>query len=165
MKHPLLLIASPILTAIAIAGCGGSSTHPSHAAAPQPHPAPTGSATKVTLAHSALGSYLADGRGRALYLFEADKGTQSTCYSACASIWPPFTTTGAVKPGSGVIAALLGTSRRTDGTTEVTYKGHPLYYYAGDSGPAQTTGQGLNQFGAKWYLLAANGNKIAGNRG
>jgi len=165
MKHPLLLTASPILTAIAIAGCGGSSTHLSHFTALRAHPAPTGSAAKVTLAHSAVGNYLADGRGRALYLFEADKSTQSTCYSACASIWPPFTTIGGAKPGSGVIAALLGTSRRTDGTTEVTYKGHPLYYYAGDSGPAQTTGQGLNQFGAKWYLLAANGNKIAGNGG
>lgn len=76
-------------------------------------------------------AYLSDGKGRSLYLFEADKGANSTCSSACASIWPPLTASGAVKSGAGVSASLLGTSKRTDGSTEITYNGHPLYYYVG----------------------------------
>jgi predicted lipoprotein with Yx(FWY)xxD motif len=158
MKHTALLAIAPIAAAVAIAGCGGGSGGSS--ATPGPKPATSSSRTSVTLAQSKLGTYLSDDKGRALYLFEADKGTTSTCYSACASIWPPFAASGAVTPGAGVSAALLGTTKRTDGTTEVTYNGHPLYHYVGDTGPGQTSGQGLNQFGAKWYLVAANGKKI-----
>jgi predicted lipoprotein with Yx(FWY)xxD motif len=87
----------------------------------------------------------------------------STCYSTCASLWPPLTTSGSVTAGPGVVTSALGTTGRTDGTTEVTYHGHPLYYDAGAGAPGSTTGQGLNQFGAKWYPLAANGNGITGN--
>ena len=68
---------------------------------------------------------------------------------------------GAAKAGPQVIASQLGTTRRTDGTTEVTYNGHPLYYYAADTKPGDTTGQGLNQFGALWYVVARNGGKVA----
>lgn len=160
MKRTVTLAVAPIAAAVAIAGCGGGSGRASSSAT-APKPASGNTGTKLTLTQGKAGSYLSDSKGRALYLFEADKGTTSTCYSACASIWPPLTTTGAVKPGVGVSARLLGTTKRTDGTTEVTYKGHPLYYYAGDSGPRQTSGQGLNQFGAKWYLLAATGDKIS----
>ena len=70
----------------------------------------------------------------------------STCYSACASLWPPLTTSGGVRGSSAILASQLGTTKRTDGTTKVTYHGHPLYYYAGDSNPGDTTGQGLNQY-------------------
>jgi predicted lipoprotein with Yx(FWY)xxD motif len=162
MKRTVTLAVAPIAAAVAIAGCGGGSGGSSSSAA-APKPASRGTGTELTLTQAKVGNYLSDSRGRALYVFEADKGTMSTCYSACASIWPPLTASGAVKPGAGVSAGLLGTTKRTDGTIEVTYNGHPLYYYAGDSGPGQTTGQGLNQFGAKWYLLAATGNKINGN--
>lgn len=65
-----------------------------------------------------------------------------------------------MKTGPSVAASALGTTRRSDGTTEVTYHGHPLYYYAGDSRPGEVAGQGLNQFGTKWYLLAADGKRI-----
>jgi predicted lipoprotein with Yx(FWY)xxD motif len=65
-----------------------------------------------------------------------------------------------VRAGTGVTRGLLGTTKRTDRKTEVTYHGHPLYYYAGDSAPGATTGQGVNQFGAKWYLVRPNGNKL-----
>jgi predicted lipoprotein with Yx(FWY)xxD motif len=154
VKKRGLFALAPVAAAVAIAGCGGGSKTES-----TPAQAKT-AGTVVSLHHSHLGMFLSDAKGRTLYLFEADKGIMSTCYSACASVWPPLTSTGAVTAGAGVNASLLGSTKRKDGTIEVTYKRHPLYYYAADSTPGQTTGQGLNQFGAKWYVLAANGNKI-----
>ena len=114
----------------------------------------------VALGTSELGSILVDGQGRTLYLFEADKGTASRCDGACASAWPPLTTAGSPIAGAGVSASKLGTTTRGDGTTEVTYHGHPLYTFAGDSAPGQTTGQGSDAFGAEWYVLSAAGTPI-----
>jgi predicted lipoprotein with Yx(FWY)xxD motif len=156
VNKPVLLGIAPLAAAIAIAGCGGGGkSASSYGAAPA-----TPTATTVSVNPSKLGGFLTDAAGRSLYLFEADKTSSSTCYSACASIWPPLTTSGAVKAESGVLAAHLGATKRTDGSTEVTYGGHPLYYYAGDSKPGDITGQGLNQFGAKWYVVGRNGSKI-----
>ena len=107
-----------------------------------------------------VGKVLVDAQGRTLYLFEADKGTMSACAGGCTSVWPPLTTTGKVTAGTGLAAAKLGTAKRSDGSTEVTYNGHPLYTYAGDSGPGQTAGQGIDEFGAEWYALSPSGNKI-----
>ncbi|WP_051864374.1 phosphatase PAP2 family protein [Streptosporangium roseum] len=125
---------------------------------------PAGSASPasatVAVRDSKLGKILADGQGRTLYLFEADKGTSSTCYSACATAWPPLTTTGKPQAGSGASPALLGTTARTDHTTQVTYNGHPLYYFVTDVKPGDITGQGVDSFGAKWYVLNPKGNKI-----
>ena len=107
-----------------------------------------------------LGRILVDARGRTLYLFEKDKGATSSCAGACASVWPPLTTGGTAKAGPGVTAAKLGVTKRTDGRTELTYGGHPLYTYAGDQKPGDVQGQGLDQFGAEWYVLAPGGRKI-----
>ncbi|HEY8798137.1 MAG TPA: hypothetical protein VIO85_09765, partial [Candidatus Dormibacteraeota bacterium] len=104
-----------------------------------------------------LGKILVDGNGMTVYLFVADTGTASTCYTSCATIWPPVLTTGAPKAGAGAQASLLGTTARTDGTTEVTYAGHPLYYFIKDKKPGDTTGQGVNGFGALWWVLAPSG--------
>jgi predicted lipoprotein with Yx(FWY)xxD motif len=125
-------------------------------------PAGGGAAAGVTVAvrDSKLGKILVDGQGRRLYLFEADKGTKSRCYGACARAWPPLTTTGKPQAGSGISSALLGTIARTDHTTEVTYNGHPLYYFVSDTKPGDTTGQAIDSFGAKWYVLNPKGNKI-----
>ena len=95
-----------------------------------------------------------------VYLFEKDKGSTSTCTGSCAQYWPPVTTSGAPKAGSGAMSANLGTTKRSDGKTEVTYSGHPLYYYAGDKKPGDVTGQGLNAFGALWYVLSPAGKAI-----
>ena len=116
----------------------------------------------VEVRSSTLGKILVDGQGRTLYLFEADKAGKSVCNGACTSAWPPYLSDGAPRAGAGVASSLLGTSVRVDdgGGAQVTYRGHPLYYYAGDNEPGDTTGQGLDQFGAKWYVLAPGGDKI-----
>jgi predicted lipoprotein with Yx(FWY)xxD motif len=125
---------------------------------------PTGAvaagAKKVQLRSGPLGRYLVDGHGRSLYLFEKDRGGRSSCYGNCASVWPPLIANGRVAHGPGVSAGKLSSVARRGGGREVTYGGHPLYYYAGDARPGQTSGEGLNQFGAKWYVLAASGHKI-----
>ena len=128
-----------------------------------PSSAPTTAAAgvAVSVGNSSLGPLLVDANGRTLYLFEADTSGSSTCYSLCAQAWPPLLTHGAPNAGAGIAARELGTVRRTDGTTEVTYNGHPLYYYVGDAHPGDTTGQALNQFGAEWYAVGAGGSKIA----
>jgi len=106
------------------------------------------------------GKFLADGQGRALYLFMGDKGSTSTCTGACASAWPPVTASAMPMAGGGVSQSLLGTTKRADGTEQVTYNGHPLYYFAADTGAGMVKGQGSKEFGAGWYVLNAQGSKI-----
>jgi predicted lipoprotein with Yx(FWY)xxD motif len=153
-----IIAAGLVVLAVAVAGCGGGS---SYGGTSSSTPAPSsGARGSVKLASTKLGKVLVDAQGRALYLFEADKGTMSACGGACASIWPPLTTTGEPVAGPGLAASKLGTTKRSDGATEVTYNGHPLYTYAGDSAPGQTSGQGLDDFGAEWYTLSAGGEKV-----
>lgn len=158
MKKPALFALAPLAAAVVIAGCGGSGGSASQSKAAVKTAG--GNTPTVELASSKFGKILVDSHGRTLYDFVADKTTMSTCYGACASLWPPLTVSGAPKPGAGVRASLLRTTKRTDGTTEVTYNGHPLYYFAGDTKPGETTGQAINQFGAPWYVLTANGAEI-----
>ena len=124
----------------------------------------TGSAatggSHVLLGKTALGRILVDSKGITLYDFPADKGTTSVCYGACAALWPPLLTHGKPVAGPGVKQSLLGTTKRKDGKLEVTYNGHPLYYFVSDRKPGQTTGQGLNQFGAPWWVISAAGKEI-----
>ena len=115
---------------------------------------------RVAVAKSPLGRILVDSRGITLYDFPKDRGTTSSCYGACAALWPPLTTKGKPVAGPGVRASLLGTTKRTDGKLEVTYNGHPLYYFVSDRRPGQATGQGLNQFGAPWWVLSPAGKEI-----
>jgi predicted lipoprotein with Yx(FWY)xxD motif len=110
--------------------------------------------------HAKLGTYVVDGKGLSLYLFEKDKGKKSSCYGACAKVWKPLTVKGAPTAGAGLKRALLSTTTRTDGTKQVTYGGHPLYYYDDDHKAGQTTGQGVKEFGAKWYVVKPSGKKI-----
>jgi predicted lipoprotein with Yx(FWY)xxD motif len=104
--------------------------------------------------------YLTGESGRALYLWVADNGGKSSCSGACAKVWPPVTTTAKPVAASGVNAAALGTIARSDGTKQVTYMGHPLYYYVADSSAGKTTGHGRDSFGAKWWLVAPSGSAI-----
>jgi predicted lipoprotein with Yx(FWY)xxD motif len=160
--------AAVALTAgLIAAGCGSSSNTSTSAAASSTaassaasNVAASGAAVK--LAHGSHGMYLTDGSGRALYLWVADKGDKSSCSGACAQAWPPLTTKGAPTGSGGVASAKLTTITRSDGTKQVSYNGHPLYRFAGDTGAGTTTGQGSNGFGAKWWLVAPSGAAITG---
>ena len=152
MKHKiatLSIVTSLTVSLIAAAGLTGSASG-----------SPSATGAQVGSRTSALGRILVDARGRTLYLFERDRRRASTCYGACASIWPPLTMTGKPSAVRGAHAALLSTTKRKDGKVEVTYAGHPLYLYAGDAKRGDTKGEGLNQFGAKWYVLSPSGKKI-----
>lgn len=174
-----LAVGAAAVAAAAVAGCGGgssTSSNPTTSPPPTPatsppssptmsppsSPAPTGGAapggTIKTASVGTLGQIVVDGQARTVYLFQKDTGTTSSCSGSCAAVWPPVTTTGKPQAGSGADAAKLGTTKRSDGRTEVTYSGHPLYYYAPDGGTSGSAkGQGLNQFGAKWYVLSPAG--------
>jgi predicted lipoprotein with Yx(FWY)xxD motif len=144
MRHIAIAIAVALMAALAVTATG-------HAA---------GSAAKLKTRHGKIGTFLVDGHGRTLYLFQKDKTTRSTCSGACASDWPPLLTTGKAKPSGGVRKALLGTTKRSDGSTQVTYKGHPLYTYSGDAKAGDTNGQAVSAFGARWYAVLPSGKRV-----
>lgn len=145
-------------------GSYGSSPSASTSAASSPAGAAQG-ATVAVAANAQLGQILVDSKGMTLYLFQKDSGTTSACYGACASAWPPLLTSGTPQVGSGANASLLGTTKRTDGTTQVTYAGHPLYYFVRDHNPGDATGQGVNGFGGLWYAVTPAGAAASGSTG
>ncbi len=104
-----------------------------------------------------LGMVLVDSKGFVLYDFHKDKGTTSACYGECAAVWPPLLSEGEPKPSNGANPAMLGTTERKDGTTQVTYDGHPLYTYVADKKPGEANGNDFSSFGAQWYALKGNG--------
>jgi predicted lipoprotein with Yx(FWY)xxD motif len=120
--------------------------------------AATGAAA-VSVRRVRLGRIVVDGSGRTLYLFEKDRGGRSACSGACAKGWPPLMTSGRPRAMGAALARLLGTTRRASGT-QVTYAGHPLYRFSGDTRAGQTNGEGSSAFGAGWYVLAPSGRKI-----
>ncbi|GAA5190289.1 hypothetical protein GCM10023322_45100 [Rugosimonospora acidiphila] len=147
-----------------VAACGSNSTSASSgggsSAAPAPAAsAPTGGPATVMTHSGPLGTYLTDASGRTLYLFQSDTGSTSTCVGSCASLWPPLTTTAMPQAGSGVNASDLTTTMRTDGTMQVDFDNHPLYYFASDTAAGDTKGQGVNN-GGLWYVVGTNGSAI-----
>jgi predicted lipoprotein with Yx(FWY)xxD motif len=121
---------------------------------------PTKPAT-VKTRHVSLGTIVVDGKSHTLYLFEKDKHGKSACSGACATNWPPLLTKGKPKASGKVKASKLGTTKRSDGTTQVTYGGHPLYTFVLDKNkPGSTKGEGVDAFGAEWYVVGTNGKKI-----
>jgi predicted lipoprotein with Yx(FWY)xxD motif len=157
---------------VAIAGCGSSSNSSSESGGAY---GGGGSTSENTTASSEAGSgggtvavltvasapkvgpVLVDSEGFTVYDFHKDKGTTSSCYGGCAKVWPPVTTEGAAKTGEGAMASKLGTTKRKDGTTQVTYAGHPLYTYTADKNPGEANGNDFSSFGAQWYALKGNG--------
>jgi len=126
--------------------------------------ASSAAATAMTIeTHTgSAGTFLTDGSGRAVYMFAKDGTDKSACDGACASAWPPVTTTGSPVASGGAQSSDLGTLTRSNGAKQVTYDGHALYYFAGDTSAGQTNGQGVNGFGAKWWLVAPSGAIITG---
>jgi predicted lipoprotein with Yx(FWY)xxD motif len=156
---PIALVAPAVAAALALAGCGGGST-PGVAAAASPAPSSGAPPATIGTRHTSLGTLLVDGQGHTLYLFEKDTGTTSTCDGGCAAAWPPLTTSTNPKAAGAAVAGKIATSKRPDGTSIATYGGHPLYTYAGDAAAGDTNGQGLDEFGAGWYVVAPSGDKI-----
>src|SRR3954451_4041599 len=154
MKPVLALV--PLALALAAAGCGSQTSSSSYdAPAATPTAAGAGTATTVATRRTKLGTVLVDAHGRTLYLFEKDKGPVSSCSASCASVWPPLKADGKLLTTG---AALAGDVAASNGV--VTYGGHPLYTYAGDSKAGDVKGQALDQFGAEWYVLAPSGHKV-----
>jgi predicted lipoprotein with Yx(FWY)xxD motif len=120
------------------------------------------STTVSTASNAKLGGILVDSHGLTLYDFQKDKSTKSACYGSCAKIWPPLTSGGTPRAAGGAEQSLLGISPRSDGTTQVTYGGHPLYTYVGDMRPGEATGNGLTEFGGSWHALHPNGKEVGG---
>lgn len=174
MRRSLTLGTAAIAAVALLAGCGSSSSSSSSSnstAASTPATTATQSATSTTAAsgpgvtveakHSKLGTILAAGPKKlTVYLFEKDKGTTSACEGECASAWPPVTTEGGPVAAGGAVSADLGTTKRADGTMQVTYKGHPLYFFEEDKDSGDAYGQGSKAFGAGWYVLKPSGSKI-----
>jgi predicted lipoprotein with Yx(FWY)xxD motif len=149
--------------ALIVGACSssGATTAPTTSATEAPSVAPAASqpATGLTiaLASTSLGSILVDGTGRTLYVFTPDTGGTPTCYDTCASNWPPLTSDAAPTVGDGLAAADFGSTKRTDGSTQITFHGHPLYYFAGDTQAGDTNGEGLN---GKWFVVDATGQMV-----
>jgi len=121
---------------------------------------PTARSATVTTTRTGLGRIVVDVRGRSLYLFEKDTHGRSACSGVCAAYWPPLLTNGKPTAIKGASPALIGSIGRADGSRQVTYAGHPLYFFSGDTGRGQTNGEGLKDFGAGWYVLTPAGAKI-----
>ena len=177
MKPRLSLIAIA-LGGVALAsslaiGCGGggssSTTNAARGSGEQGATASTaastsGAAATVAVAdNSKLGQILVNAQDRTLYLFEKDESDESYCNGKCAKVWPPYTTKGGPKAGTGIDGAKLGTVKRDDGTTQVTYNGSPLYLYVSDKKAGEAGGNELDQFGAEWYALRPSGDKAEGD--
>jgi predicted lipoprotein with Yx(FWY)xxD motif len=142
-------------------GSGGSETGTTQSAKSETggSGASSGGAGVVAVAKSPeLGAaILVDSKGLTLYDFHKDKGTKSACYGACAGVWPPLTTSGKPRAMAGAEASKLGTTKRSDGTLQVTYAGHPLYTYVADKKPGEAKGNDFSSYGAQWYALKSNG--------
>lgn len=167
MKRNLVIFT--ILTALAVvASACAPAAAPAAVPATQPAAAkssatqapaaamPSGPAM-VNLASGALGEHLVDSKGMTLYLFTKDSPGTTTCYDKCAAAWPALLTSGTPQAGSGVDASKFGTVTRTDGTTQVTYNGWPLYYFAKDKQSGDTTGEGV---GGVWFCVSASGDAV-----
>lgn len=181
MRYRIALATAAVGLIAPLAGCGSSKskTASTSAAAPAANPysrstpaatstgtsASAGAGGVVTIAtkhaKGKLGTILAAGpKQLTVYLFAADKGKASSCTGACAKVWPPVTTTTAAIAGGSAKAADIGTITRPDGVKQVTYNGHPLYYYARDGDSGDAYGQGVKAFGDDWYVLAPSGKRV-----
>ena len=176
MRNQIAIAIGAAGIGLVVAACSSSSSTTSSgpatsspAAAPAAtqatSPAATGQAASTATVSLATisgipGEALVGSKGRALYLFQADKNGTSACTGACAAAWPPDVVTGQPQAGRGVSQSLLGTITRPDGTMQLTYNGHPLYYFTADAAGGTAHGQGVKAFGAGWYVVGASGSKI-----
>jgi predicted lipoprotein with Yx(FWY)xxD motif len=153
----------PLGSALLAAACSSAAAAPASSAPAAGSPASaSATGTVITTEAGSAGAFLTSGSGRTVYLWAKDGTNMSACSGACAAAWPPVPATGKLTATGGAKASDLGTITRADGTKQVTYDGHPLYYFVGDSAPDQASGQGSDSFGAKWWLVAPSGAQITG---
>jgi predicted lipoprotein with Yx(FWY)xxD motif len=164
-----LVLAMLALTAALAVGCGSSDDNgggayggksseiTENSEKKSPPGAESGVAVLTVASAPKVGAILVDAKGFTVYDFHKDKGTTSACYGGCAAVWPPVLTEGQPTAGEGASAAQLGTTKRKDGTVQVTYAGHPLYTYAADKKPGEANGNDVDSFGAEWYALQGSG--------
>ena len=171
MKPRFSIAMVLIMLSVLAAACGTPATPAAVPTLPAPPPAPTTQAAaqapaaavpagpaNIALAKNAqLGSFLVDDKGMTLYLYTKDTPNTSTCEGKCLAAWPALLTSGNAVAGNGVDASKLGTTTRSDGTTQVTYNGWPLYYFAKDKQAGDTNGQGV---GSVWYLVSPTGDAM-----
>lgn len=161
-----------VLLLLALAGCGGepaagpepvgttTAVTPTSPTPTSPDPTPSDPApagTEIVVADSDFGPMLFDDRKQAIYLFDVETSDVPECYDECAVAWPPVLTEGDPVAGAGVRSGLLGTTERRDGTTQVTYGGHPLYFYAHE-GPGEVECHDVFLNGGNWYVVQPSGN-------
>jgi predicted lipoprotein with Yx(FWY)xxD motif len=156
-RAPVLGAAAAAVALLAAACSSGGTGYSAGAAAGS-----GAAATTVGVRTGSLGSYLVDGTGRALYLFTSDGTDKSSCKGTCLTYWPLLTSTGAPVAAAGVAGSRLATFAGPGGASEVSYAGHPLYYFALDKAAGDTKGQGRDDFGARWWLVAPSGQPITG---
>jgi predicted lipoprotein with Yx(FWY)xxD motif len=168
------LTIAAVSAGLLVAGCGGDdddsddasagATSTEAAAPPETDTAAkpaAGAGTTIKTSDSEFGTILFDGDDQAIYLFDKESSDKSECYGACAEAWPPVLTEGDPQSGAGAEANLLGTTKRNDGTTQVTYNGHPLYYYHNDP-PGQVLCHDVDEFGGLWLVVKPNGDAVPG---
>jgi predicted lipoprotein with Yx(FWY)xxD motif len=159
-NRPLIAVAIPAVVAVAalVAGCGGNG---GSASVPTHPKAATGQRATVGLEPvGGLGQVLVDSTGQTVYLFQKDARDESACTGACATEWPPVLATGKPVVGRDAKASLVGTIARSNGKSQVTYAGHPLYLFGGDNAQGEINGQGVNAFGARWYTVSSSGTAV-----
>jgi predicted lipoprotein with Yx(FWY)xxD motif len=177
-KSYLAVGALALLAVLVIAGCGGGSSSSSSSTSESEPATTTTTETESTTETAAapekaessapvavvkvtntddLGKVIVESKGMTLYDFHKDKGTTSSCYGPCAEAWPPLLTSGTPRATGGAESSLIGTTKRKDGTVQVTYNGHPLYGFVEDKKPGETNGNDVSAFGAEWYALEPNG--------
>jgi predicted lipoprotein with Yx(FWY)xxD motif len=179
MRSQLRVLSALVTSAILLTACGAPAATPAPTAMPaatntaEPTMAPTAASTtastagaaampipdsaQVMVADSKLGQILVDDKGMVLYMYTKDTAGTSVCYDKCATAWPPLLTKNPATAGKGADASLMSTTTRTDGSLQVTYKSMPLYYYAKDKAPGDTTGQDV---GKVWYVVDPAGKVI-----
>jgi predicted lipoprotein with Yx(FWY)xxD motif len=151
------------LTALAIGSAGSAasaSAAPLKTASGRPA-AVTAAKPTLGVRSTRLGKILVDSQGRTLYLFKKDSGTKSACFGACATAWPPLRAAGKPKVGTGARASMVASTKRSDGSPQVTYNGHPLYRFRGDAKAGDTNGEDLNAFGGRWFAVSAAGKQVS----
>jgi predicted lipoprotein with Yx(FWY)xxD motif len=163
VKLAIPLASALLATACSSAAASSPSSSPSSAPAAGSSASASTTGTVITTHAGSAGAFLTADSGRTVYLWAKDGMNMSACSGACAAAWPPVPATGTLTATGGAKASDLGTITRSDGTKQVTYDGHPLYYFVGDSAAGQTNGQGSDNFGAKWWLVGASGAEITGS--